>query len=801
MIPPEAEQREAFEAIGSKVVVVSKGTTESQAFALASETSCDERDAVLSAQDSLEFTIPFSTIPQVTQTEPIGKTPTGNDETIFNMDRMAARERELAQAARIADAAMMASTSKISIDVIAQLSEEIAEKNRLEKKRQEAIPDPIFRNLDGLDLAIVRKKATEIDQALSGIAPGEDRIPADLGLCNNLIYWNFDNETIGEILQHYRPYQMADRNTYFAKTITIASERTDRYDPAKKIAKAKAAEIAKTPPSTLAKAINHGALVFIGKAEKIEDLRDLALYILYEGRGEPDAIKTVGRAAGNLPEADRPTGEKVIELVETAGENLAAARRCALAAAMTLQRETKPVPLTPEEIEHQEMIELFTYNENGKTRLDDVRIADWLHLKYNTISFSGLIYVYNQKTGVYLKNDMVIESKIAEIVKKTETREQLTRVTREVLAHLTYLNPQQEYPFNQTQGIPVANGVISINYYDETVDLLLHSPEYRFTYHLPVTYDLTADGAPMREVFSEYVDPDEVNTLFEIPAIALLQMNGSKPFKRSYLLQGDTNSGKSTFLEIVELLIGEENISGVSLREITNDKFCFADMEGCVLNMHDEMKDVPLEDVEDFKKITGKFRQRIERKHEHAYYGDIKCVHVFTCNDPPEIPAKMVYNSAWWSRWEYLNFTNSFEIDRTYKDRVMTPAALSGLLNDVIQTMLYVQKNGFYREPDPGRVKDSWKLASDPFAEFLWSEMIPTKDRTSTFDKGSLLASFRRWCVDQGKNQRKIPESAKTFAPMIFRNGFFQKQIGKEKTRVYAGAYRWKEGSKYENPF
>lgn len=182
MIPPEAEQREAFEAIGSKVVVVSKGTTESQAFALASETSCDERDAVLSAQDSLEFTIPFSTIPQVTQTEPIGKTPTGNDETIFNMDRMAARERELAQAARIADAAMMASTSKISIDVIAQLSEEIAEKNRLEKKRQEAIPDPIFRNLDGLDLAIVRKKATEIDQALSGIAPGEDRIPADLGL-------------------------------------------------------------------------------------------------------------------------------------------------------------------------------------------------------------------------------------------------------------------------------------------------------------------------------------------------------------------------------------------------------------------------------------------------------------------------------------------------------------------------------------------------------------------------------------------------------------------------------------------
>ena len=88
--------------------------------------------------------------------------------------------------------------------------------------------------------------------------------------------------------------------------------------------------------------------------------------------------------------------------------------------------------------------------------------------------------------------------------------------------------------------------------------------------------------------------------------------------------------------------------------------------------------------------------------------------------------------------------------------REITPAVLSGFLNDVIKAMIFIHNHGLYRDPDPGRVKESWKLASDLFREFLTDEMVPSTGQ-EFFDKGLLLSGFRRWCRDKGKPEKKIP--------------------------------------------
>ena len=428
-------------------------------------------------------------------------------------------------------------------------------------------------------------------------------------------------------------------------------------------------------------------------------------------------------------------------------------------------------------------------------------VAEAVYDKFSVVAFNKTLYIY--RNGFYLENKGEIEAEIKTILATTGTNEQLTRITREVLAHLEATAPYRDYPFNRAPDlIPVVNGVLRIDYETGRPELLPHSPGYRFNYQLPVTFDPDADPGPIREVFAEYVDPDVVDVLYEIPAVALLQMHGTKPFKRSYLLQGDTNAAKTTYLEIIGRLIGIANISSASLQDLTGDRFIKGDLEGRILNIYDELKSIPLKDVGAFKALTGGFKHRIERKHANAYEGHITAVHVFSCNEPPGYPDEVEYDSAWWSRWEYLNFTNVFEVDRTFLDRVLTPANLSGLLNGVIAAMVHIHAHGLYREPDPGRVKDSWKIASDWFKEFIDAEMVPTTGGAVTdFDKGKLLLSFRRWCEDKEKPPKKIPQSAKTFAPMVFRNRFFPRQVGREKTWVYSGAYRFREGSAYENPF
>lgn len=208
-----------------------------------------------------------------------------------------------------------------------------------------------FRNLDGLDLAIVRQRAPDVDQALGG-AVEADRSAADQGLVNRLVWWNFDDVTIAEILRSFRPTEKTERPDYLATT--IASARTaigdDRYDPARLMPKEKAAEIAKAPPADLATAIARGGLVFVGKAKKEDDLRDLALYLVHDGRDTPEVVKGIGRKNGNLPEADRLSDERMIALGMKAADDLATARRRALAAAVVLRREKAAAPPTPEEI-------------------------------------------------------------------------------------------------------------------------------------------------------------------------------------------------------------------------------------------------------------------------------------------------------------------------------------------------------------------------------------------------------------------------------------------------------------------
>lgn len=208
-----------------------------------------------------------------------------------------------------------------------------------------------FHNLDGLELAIIRERAAEVDQALAG-AVEADRSAADQGLVNRLVWWNFDDVTISNILRHFRPTEKTERPDYLATTIASARTATgdERYDPATLISpKEKAAEIAKAPPPTIAKEIQRGALVYVGTAKAPADLRDLALYLVHDGRTITDVIKTVARQNAHLPTAGRLEDQAVIDLVTTAEEDLAAARRRALAAAVQLRREKTATP-TAEEI-------------------------------------------------------------------------------------------------------------------------------------------------------------------------------------------------------------------------------------------------------------------------------------------------------------------------------------------------------------------------------------------------------------------------------------------------------------------
>lgn len=438
--------------------------------------------------------------------------------------------------------------------------------------------------------------------------------------------------------------------------------------------------------------------------------------------------------------------------------------------------------------------------QRNTVRLCYADIAAYLRERFNVIAFNGKAFIYHQDQGIYQEDKGELEQVINDIAQVVGFKESISKATREILHYVLHHDVYRDYPFNQGKDvIPVKNGVVQIDYSTGTHSLQPHSPEHRITFALPVIYDPDADGSAFHEqVISQYVEPELVDLLYEIPAIALLQFQGTKPFKKAFILQGDANAGKTTYLEWLTRLFGPENISRASLQQIGMDRFINGVLEGKLLNAYDDLSDIPLQNVGPFKTLTGGFDHNVERKHVDPYTSRIFAVHCFSCNAPPDVPEKVAYDAAFWERWEYIHFQHIFELDPGFNDRMYTSENISGSFNRVLQMMVKIRQQGLPINSTASETKEEWQTASDPFAKFLYEHTIPTQTE-HLFNKPKMLRAFQRYCEESMVSERKIPRTLTAFSKMTFKNGFKDVKRGSQEKRewYYMSSRVWKPDSKY----
>ena len=441
---------------------------------------------------------------------------------------------------------------------------------------------------------------------------------------------------------------------------------------------------------------------------------------------------------------------------------------------------------------------LYTVSEKGKSRLDFQRIADILIARYEPVTFNGVVWIYSG--GLYRREQGEILSFVSKVARAALFEGSLTTAVREVTAYVAAHNPTPDYPFdNYPNALPLSNGVLIIDWEAETATLHPYAPKYRFTRRWPVAFDPDADPGPIHDqALALYVGDEEVTALYQLPAQAILQFCGIGPFKKSYIFEGPTNGGKSTYIEhFLNKLFGAENISGISLQEIGNNRFVTGSLENKVINRCDDLADIPLRNVGPFKTLTGGFSHQIERKYERDYPGRITAVHCFATNMPPEVPDNVAFDSAFWGRFIYLRFNNVFEVDPGFPDRVFTPKNMAGALNRILQEAFTIRTTGRLTfDQDPGAVKDEWQMAANPFERFISSEMEPVKDAV-LFDKGKLFRQFLAWCDENEISPRKVPGTLTSFTQLIFSSGFKPVRRGKMREQVYEARYAWRAGSRF----
>lgn len=254
------------------------------------------------------------------------------------------------------------------------------------------------------------------------------------------------------------------------------------------------------------------------------------------------------------------------------------------------------------------------------------KFAIFLKNNNHIIKINNQLHIY--KNGIYISGLAEIEAEMIQHIPE------LNRAKRtEVLAYLDILI-RENSKAEDANLIAFENGLYNI-VDDSFVEF---TPEHIITNKIRWKYN--------PEAYSELADKTLNKIACNDPQIrALLEEAIGYCFYRrnelgkAFILTGDKSNGKSTFLSMVQCLLGDENISSLDLKEL-GDRFKTAEMFGKLANIGDDIGDEFIANPAIFKKLVTGERVSAERKGQNPFEFNNYSKLLFSANNIPRIKDK-----------------------------------------------------------------------------------------------------------------------------------------------------------------
>ena len=217
--------------------------------------------------------------------------------------------------------------------------------------------------------------------------------------------------------------------------------------------------------------------------------------------------------------------------------------------------------------------------------------------------FENDICIYEE--GVYKKNEKDISKKILELVPDSTIH-----FRNEVYQYLLLKTAEKQ--FDRENGIiNFKNGLFSIKEHK----MYEHSPQYFSTNQINTSLNLQTQKV---QAIDEVLDKlscgiyERKQTILEMIGYC---MTTSVKLQKAFILYGNkARNGKSTLIDIIVHLLGDDNVGTTSFKDMNQNKFAGGGIKNKLLNSGSEMTDEYIIDVEKFKLfITGDYLE-IEEK-------------------------------------------------------------------------------------------------------------------------------------------------------------------------------------------
>lgn len=261
----------------------------------------------------------------------------------------------------------------------------------------------------------------------------------------------------------------------------------------------------------------------------------------------------------------------------------------------------------------------------GSTFLFD-KFATFLMKNDHILRINNQLHIYSN--GIYVSKYAEIESAMIKHIPF------LKRAQRaEVLSYLEILI-RENTPVDDANLIAFENGIYDIA--DDSFSPF--TPGNIVTNKIPWKYNPEAYSKLADDVLNRIACNDKSikDLLEEAIGYCLYRRN---ELGMAFILIGDKSNGKSTFLSMVQNLLGEDNIASLDLKEL-GDRFKTAELFGKLANIGDDIGDEFIADASKFRKLVTGDRVSAERKGRDPFEFNNYAKFLFSANNIPRIKDK-----------------------------------------------------------------------------------------------------------------------------------------------------------------
>jgi len=332
----------------------------------------------------------------------------------------------------------------------------------------------------------------------------------------------------------------------------------------------------------------------------------------------------------------------------------------------------------------------------------------------------------------------------------------------EVIGIIKRKNHCEIKEFNKSDFLCFDNVLLNVKTF-ETKD---HTPDELITSKIPVKYNPELKEPPKR--FLKFLKevlatPEDIITVVE--QFAYILIGNSVPFHKAGIYYGSGRNGKSTLVKIISAIIGEDNISNVSLHDLDSDRYAMARLFGKLANIHSDISKKELNHTGNAKlAIAG---DMIEGR--NIYEGRIKfspfAKHIYCCNSMPDINED---TDAMWGRLMVTEFPNQFLGNNAIEDldKIIVKEESELIIRMALENLkTLIRNHGFRYEQSISDVRNVIKIQANKTMEFL-DEYIGVEP--GLMESTQLVyAEYVKWNIANNTNPKRVQEFNKELKQIL----------------------------------